>query len=156
MAARKFDQNRLDQLVKAAKASEHPYAALEGKPFDLSASVARTLVVSSGLSKSAPEIVEREKARIAKWLEQGQIGPAKAKPKAVQVLESGTDTEAAQDESIAIHDAAAAGVDAAYTEAKKARKRASRKPRKDGQPSDTAKAIAKSRNGRVRTRQATP
>jgi hypothetical protein len=110
MAARKFDQNRLDQLVEAAKASERPYAALEGKPFNLSASLARTLVVGSGLSKSAPKVVEREKARIARWLEQGQIGPTKVTPKPAKP------------------------------------KADQRKPRKDGQASDTAKAIARNRN----------
>ena len=71
-----------------------------------------TLVVGSGLSKSAPEVVEREKARIARWLEQGQIGAAKAepkaaRPKAVEVPESAPDTEAAPKESIAIPEEAA-------------------------------------------------
>lgn len=147
MATRKFDQERLDKLVEAAKASERPYAALEGKRFNLSSSIARTLVVGSGLSKSAPKVVEREKARIAKWLEQGQIGPAKAKPKAVQVPESAPDTEAAPDEAIEIPDAAAAGVDAAYAEAEKARKR-SRKPRKTGEGSELAKEIAATRQAK--------
>jgi hypothetical protein len=141
--ASKFEE-RLDKMIEAARASEHPYAALEGKPFNLSASIARTLVVGSCLSKSAPEVVEREKARIARWLEAGAIGgkpKAAPKPKAEPKASEGTHPE--QDAVIAIPHEAAAGVDAAYEEA---RNRPARKARKDGQASDTAKAIARNRN----------
>jgi hypothetical protein len=142
MAARKFDQNRLDQLVEAAKASERPYAALEGKPFNLSASVARTLVVGSGLSKSAPKVVEREKTRIAKWLEQGSIGPAKAtpkaaKPKAVQVPESAPDNSGGSGRGDRVPKAVA---EAVTEHAQKATR--TRGQRKDGQASALAQEIA--------------
>jgi hypothetical protein len=137
MAARKFDQNRLDQLVEAAKASERPYAALEGKPFNLSASVARTLVVGSGLSKSAPEIVIREKARIARWLEQGDVG---AKPKAAK------SEPADVPEAIEVPDAVKAALDANAVAAEKHRRAPrSRAPRKTGEASGTAKEIAANR-----------
>jgi hypothetical protein len=149
MAARKFNRARLDQLVEAAKASEHPYAALEGKPFNLSASIARTLVVGSGLSKSADEVREREKARIAKWLEAGAIGgkpKAAPKPKAEQTPESAPDAEAAADGAIKIPEAAASAIDKAYEKARVAHKARKGDPRKDGEASDTAKAIAANRD----------
>jgi hypothetical protein len=128
--ARKFTQERLDELVEAATASERPYASLEGKPFNLSVSVARTLVVGSGLSRSDPAVREREAARIKRWLEAGTIGGKprpqpnpKAEPPAIEIPE-------AVAEAVAEH-------------AEKAtRKRA---PRKTGEASDTAKAIAKER-----------
>jgi hypothetical protein len=139
MAARKFDQNRLDQLVEAAKASERPYAALEGKRFNLSASVARTLVVGSGLSKSAPEVREREAKRIAKWLEQGAISAAKAKPKAKAAAKpAGRKTD---EPAIVIPDE---GAEAFTEHAERAARNRSR-TKKDGQASETAKAIAASR-----------
>jgi hypothetical protein len=148
MATRKFDQARLDQLVEAAKGSEHPYRTLEGKRFNLSSSVARTLVVGSGLSKSAPEVLEREATRIAKWLEQGSIGPSKAaKPKAKPKVEK-PDAVIKIDEPEAIEfpEAAATGVDAANAEAEKHRSAPrKRAPRKTGEASGTAKAIASNR-----------
>lgn len=73
-------QERLDRLVAAAKGSEHPYRTLQGQPFNLPPGVVRTLVVGSGLSKSRPDVVAAERARIQSWLEQGQI-PVKPKPK---------------------------------------------------------------------------
>jgi len=142
--ASKFEA-RLDRMIEAAKASDRPYRTLGDKPWNLSAGNARTIVVGSGLSKSSDEVREREAKRIAKWVEQGQIAakakPKAAKPRAVQVPESAPDTKAAPDEAIEIPDAATAGVDAAYAEAEKARKR-SRKPRKTGEGSELAKEIA--------------
>jgi hypothetical protein len=121
MATKKqFDQVRLDAMVEAAqKGPGSPYSVLEGKPFSLSTSVARTLVVGSGLSKSAPEIVEREKTRIPKWLEQGQLGPTKAQPKPAKPK--------AEPEAEEQH-----------------RRKPKRAPRKTGEASATAKAIAAS------------
>jgi hypothetical protein len=135
MAARKFDQERLDKLVEAAKASERPYAALEGKPFNLSASVARTIVVGSGLSKSAPELRKRERERIKRWLSDEPAKQPKPRKKA-----------AARPDPVEIPEAVAEAVTARH-------KRSTRKhaPSKTGEPSDTAKAIAASRSGRVRT-----
>jgi tRNA A37 N6-isopentenylltransferase MiaA len=140
--AAKFEE-RLDRMVEVAREAERPYKALEGKPFNLSSSVARTLVVGSGLSKSAPEIVEREKARIAKWLEQGAIGPAKARvamPKAAKPTAEKPDAVIAIPEEVA---EAVAEHQERATGRKPTRKRA---PRKTGEASETAKAIAVNRN----------
>ena len=126
MAARKFDQARLDQLVEVAKADPHAYRVLEGR-FKLSASVARTLVVGSGLSKSRPEVTERERARIARWLEQGHIGPPKAKPKPAKLK--------AEPEVVVVDEPQPEAIDAE----KAARKRGQRK---DGQASPLAREIA--------------
>jgi hypothetical protein len=114
------------------------------------------------LSKSSDEVREREAKRIAKWREQGGFTPAKAKamlnsekvaksePIAKVEPEPKADEPDAviqldDPEAIEVPEAAAAGVDAAYAEAEKTRKRPSRRPRKDGQASDTAKAIAVNR-----------
>jgi hypothetical protein len=161
--AAKFEE-RLDRMVEVAREAERPYKALEGKPFNLSASVARTIVVGSGLSKSSDEVRDREVKRIAKWREQGRFGPAKAKAmlKIEKVAKSEPIAQVAEPEpkadepdtvikvdepqAVEVPEAAAAGVDAAYAEAEKHR-RAPRKraPRKTGEASDTAKAIAANR-----------
>jgi hypothetical protein len=155
MAARKFDQERLDKMIEAAKGSERPYKTLESKPWSLSPGIARTIVVGSGLSRSDDAVREREAKRIAKWREQGGFGKPKAaaKPKAPKAEptadEPDTVIKVDEPQAVEVPEAAAAGVDAAYAEAEKTRKRPSRKPLKDGQGSDTAKAIAANREPEV-------
>jgi hypothetical protein len=145
MATRKQFEDRLDRMIEAAKGSERPYKTLEGKPWSLSPGIARTIVVGSGLSKSAPEVREREAKRIARWREHGGFAPAKAKPTAAKPKTAKQKAGPKAEEpgpSVEIPEAAAAGVDAAYAEAEKTRKRA---PRKTGEGSAVAKAIAANR-----------
>jgi len=154
MATKKFEE-RLDRMVEAAKGSEHPYRTLEAKPWSLSASIARTIVVGSGLSKSSDEIREQNAQRIANWREQGGFtAPKKApkatqpkatRPKVVPVPESAPDVEQAPDEAIQIPDAVQEAVDRNAAEAEKHRSPRKRAPRKTGEASEVAKAIAQNR-----------
>jgi len=147
MAAR-FTQEKLDRMVEAARASDHPYRVLEGGKFKLSASAARAIVVAHGLSKSKPEVREAAQKTIARWLEAGAIsGKAKAAPKPEpKADESDAVIKVDEPQAVEVPEAAAAGVDAAYAEAEKHR-RAPRKraPRQTGEASDTARAIAANR-----------